>query len=113
MLLDEKLRAMDARAESIDGYDSHYAVGGTAMRHVANGLADVTVGTEREAFGIKGVQFVPMQEEWVDLVVRKTPESRSIIKRLKGLMAGDRLRQDFAKLQASDSSKLGVIVYES
>ena len=113
VLLDEKLRAMEARAETIEGYDSHYAVGGTAIRHVASGVADVAIGNEREMHGISGVQFVPMQTEWIDLVVRKTPESRPAIKRLKELVASERLQQDIASLKPIDASKLGAIVYES
>ncbi|MBQ9001773.1 MAG: helix-turn-helix transcriptional regulator [Eggerthellaceae bacterium] len=113
VLLDEKLRAMEARAESIEGYDTRYAVGSTAARRVSSGVADVAIGTEREMHGINGVQFVPLQSEWVDLVVRKTPETRTMIKRLKELMATEQLRHDIASLQPCDPSRLGVIVYES
>lgn len=113
VLLDEKLRAMEARAEAIEGYDTHYTVGSTAIRHVASGVADVAIGNEREMRGISGVQFVPMQAEWIDLVVRKTPEARPAIKRLKELMASERLQQDIAALKPIDVGKLGVIVYES
>ena len=113
VLLDEKLRAMDARADAIEGYDSRYKVGATAARRVAGGVADVTIGTERDMRGISGLQFVPMQTEWVDLVVRKTPESRSAIKLIKGLMADEVLSSDIAALKPCDYSKLGSIVYES
>ena len=113
VLLDEKLRSMDARAETIQGYDSNFVVGNSAVRHVAGGTADVTIGVERETRGVSGVQFVPLQMEWVDLVVRKTPEARAAIKRLKEIMASERLREDMATLEPCDTSKLGAIVYES
>ena len=113
VLLDEKLRAMDARSEQIDGYDTHFSVGDTAIRRVAAGLADVAIGTEREARNVAGVQFVGLQSEWVDLVVSKTPKSRPVIKRLKSVMESRRLRNDFAALAPCDTSKLGSIVYES
>ena len=113
VLLDEKLRAMEARSESIEGYDTHYPVGNTAIRRVASGAADVAIGTECEAGKVSGVQFVPMQVEWVDLVVRKTPEARPIIKVLKEMLSADRFRRDLGMLTPCDVSKLGVIVYES
>ena len=113
VLLDEKLRAMEARAETIEGYNTHYVIGKTAARRVAGGVADVAIGTERETHGVSDVQFVPLQMEWVDLVVRKTPEARPAIKRLKELMSAEGLKQDIEALRPSDSSKLGVIVYES
>lgn len=113
VLLDEKLRAMDARADSIEGYDGRYKVGATAARRVAGGAADVTIGAERETFGISGLQFVPLQDEWIDLVVRKTPSSRATIKRIKELMADETLQRDIAALKPCDYSRLGAIVYES
>ena len=113
VLLDEKLSAMDARADSIQGYDSRYKVGTTAARRVASGVADVAIGTERDVRGVSGLQFVPMQTGWVDLVVRKTPEARPVIKSLKEIMESGRLRQDLSTLAPCDTSKLGVIIYES
>lgn len=113
VLLDEKLRVMEARSETIEGYDTHYAVGNAAARRVAGGVADVAIGTERDIRGVSGLQFVPMQLEWVDLVVRKTPDTREVVRRLKELMGEDQLRQDVASLQPCDIGKFGVIVYES
>lgn len=113
VLLDEKLRSMEVRAETIDGYDSSYIVGATAARRVASGVADVTIGTEREMHGVSGVEFVPLQMEWIDLVVRKTPEARSVIKRFKEILAADCLRQDIAALKPCDASRLGAVIYES
>jgi putative molybdopterin biosynthesis protein len=113
VLLDEKLRSMDARSEAIEGYDTHYPVGDIAVRRVASGISDVAIGTEQDAKSVSGVQFVPLQMEWVDLVVRKTRESRSAIATLKEVLASDRLRHSLSTLQPCDFSKLGVIVYES
>lgn len=113
VLLDGKLRAMDARADAIEGYDGCYKVGATAARRVASGVADVTIGCEYDMRGISGIEFVPMQDEWVDLVVRKTPESRTAIKLIKALLADSILQKDIAKLAPCDFSKLGSIVYES
>ena len=113
VLLDEKLRALEARSETIEGYSSQAYVGTTAIRRVANGLADVAVGHEREAIHVPGVQFVPLQPEWVDIVIRKTPKTRSIIRSIKDLLASSQVQRDFAALAPCDASKLGVVVYES
>ena len=113
VLLDEKLRAMEARAESIEGYDANYKVGSTAARRVSSGVADVAIGTERDITGISGVQFVPMQAEWIDLVVRKTVDSLAAIKRIKELLSSDGLQREVSMLQPGEANKLGVIVYES
>ncbi len=113
VLLDEKLNSLDARGETIEGYSSQAYVGATAIRRVANGLADVAIGHEREARHIRGLQFVPLQSDWVDIVIRKTPKTRPAIRTVKDLVASERIHNDFAALSPCDISKLGVIVYES
>jgi len=113
VLLDEKLRAMEARSESVEGYDSQLAVASAAARRVASGMADVAVGTSRDARRAKGVKFVPLQTEWVDLVVVKTPETRSYIRFLSTLLTDERFRWDTQALGPSDLSKLGSVIYES
>ena len=113
VLLDEKLRALDARSETIEGYSSQAYVGTTAIRRVSNGLADVAVGHEREALHVPGVQFVPLQQEWVDIVIRKTPKTRTTIRTINDLLVNNNVRREFAALAPCDVSRLGVVVYES
>ena len=113
VLLDEKLRALEARSETIEGYSSQAYVGTTAIRRVSNGLADVAVGHEREAMHVPGVQFVPLQSEWVDIVIKKTSKTRPVIRKVNDLLASDSVRREFSALSPCDISKLGVIVYES
>lgn len=113
VLLDEKLRAMDARCEYIEGYASEVQSANAAVRRVAAGLADVTVGTSREARGSKGVKFIPLQTEWVDLVIAKKPETRHHVRRISNLLNDEKFRWDTQTLGPSDLSKMGSIVYES
>lgn len=113
VLLDEKLRAMEARSEHIEGYDSHAAVASAAVRRVATGLADVAIGTSRDAHRVGGVEFVPLQTEWIDLVVTKTPESRPYIRQISSILADDRFRYDAHTLGPCDLTKMGSIIYES
>ena len=113
VLLDEKLQEMDARGEQIEGYDSQATVASAAVRRVAAGLADVAIGTARDARRAKGVKFVPLQTEWIDLVVAKTPESRPYIRYLSTLFVDDRFRWDAQTLGPSDLSKMGSVIYES
>ena len=113
VLLDEKLRAMEARSESIEGYDSNTPVASTAVRRVALGLADVAIGTQRDALRAGGVQFVPLQTEWVDLVVTKTAEARPYIRCLSELLADERFRREVQAIAPCDLSKMGSVIYES
>jgi len=113
VLLDEKLRAMDARSESIEGYAGRPAVGSKAVERVAAGLADVTVGVQREADRVKGVRFIPLQDEWVDVVVAKNARTRAFIKVLEELAQGDELRVAIESLPGHDATRLGSITFEN
>ena len=113
VLLDEKLRAMDARSESVAGYGMPSSIGTAAIRHVAGGLADVTVGTAQEARSVSGVQFVPLQVEWVDIVVRKAPEAKPILRALRVALDSDWMRSGLESVGADDLSKLGCVVFEN
>lgn len=113
VLLDEKLRALDARSESIAGYDSHAAVAQGAIGRVASGVADVAIGTEREAQLEGGVDFVPLQVEWVDLAIAKFARTRPSIRQVKELLGTERFKRECAGLGPCDLSKLGTVVYES
>lgn len=113
VLLDEKLRALDARAEIIEGYDSHSDVASAALKRVATGVADVAIGTAREASRQPGLEFVPLQTEWVDLVVAKRPSTRSVQRRLSTMLTDDAFRSGIESLGPCDSSRLGNVIYES
>lgn len=114
VLLDEKLRALDARAENVAGYTAKTFTGAEAARRVAQGMADVTVGHEGDVAACgQGAEFVPMQTGCVDLVVRKTPETRPVIRKLKALLATEALQAQLASVPGGDASRVGVIVYET
>ena len=113
VLLDEKLRAMEARSESIEGYDSHATVASSAIRRVASGLADVAIGTRREAQRVEGVSFVPLQTEWIDLVIKKTPKTRPYIRLISDLLTDNKFQRDAMTLGPCDVSQMGSVIYES
>ena len=113
VLLDEKLRAMEARSDLISGYDSVAQTAQVAVNRVASDLADVTIGCERDAMRNPNVEFVPLQTEWVDLVVTKSPRMRPLIRQIASVLPSKELAHDIQALQPCDVSKLGTIVYES
>ncbi|KOA18626.1 PBP superfamily domain protein [Clostridium homopropionicum DSM 5847] len=84
VLLDERLRLMGVFGSSIQGYSresfSHFAVAST----VARGGADLSLGIEKIALQVQGIDFIPMQEEQYDLVIKKEdiekPEFETVLK---------------------------------
>ena len=82
------------------------------MGAVASGLADVTVADEQTAAQADGVEFVPLQQEWLDIVVTKEGRGRDLCRALRGFFAEAAFRREYARILQGDAESLGAIVYE-
>lgn len=71
VLLDEHLRKLGISAKNIKGYErestSHLAIAST----VARGGADIGIGNEKSGLQVKGIDFIPLQSERYELVIKK------------------------------------------
>ncbi len=71
ILLDEHLKLMGCSGENINGYQrestSHLAIAST----VARGGADIGIGNEKSGLQVNGIDFIPLQTECLDLVIKK------------------------------------------
>ena len=112
VLLDEKLLSMEARPDLVEGYEREFASALTMATFVAQGGADVGVGTQRAAEHVPGLGFVPLQTEWLDLVVAKSPQNERAISLIKSLATDTRFRREFASLHGCDASDMGAITYD-
>lgn len=112
ILLDEKLAALEANPAQVKGYDLELQSAVAVAQRVAAGPADVGLGTERACRQIAGLDFVPMQAEWLDLAIAKNERTRRLVRHLKQLVTEEAFRADFCALAQSDGGSLGTIVYE-
>jgi putative molybdopterin biosynthesis protein len=84
ILLDEHLKRLGINTKGIAGYyresTSHLAIAST----VARGGADIGLGNEKTALQVNDVDFIPLQTEQLDLVIKKenmdSPEVQALIK---------------------------------
>ncbi len=71
ILLDEHLKGLGINAKNIAGYHrestSHLAIASI----VARGGADIGLGNEKTALQVNDVDFIPLQTEQLDLVIKK------------------------------------------
>lgn len=112
ILLDEKLLVMEANPFLIEGYGQALPSGYAVARAVSDGEADVGVTSEGIARSLDGVDFIPLQPEWVDLVVRKAPESRTLVREVKRMAASDVIKGMIGGLADAPTTQAGAIVYE-
>lgn len=112
VLLDEKLRQLHMEPERIQGYDceerSHLAV----ASHVARGGADVGLGIEKAALQVREIEFIPLQKERYDLVIRKSDREKPPFAALLAILRSRAFRDEVQGMGGYDLSRTGEIVAE-
>lgn len=112
VLLDENLRLLGIYGSSINGYEnetqSHLAVASA----VSSGKADVAVGNEKIARQVDNIEFIPLQKERYDLVIRKEYQNTTEIQTLLKIIRSDAFKNEFEHIGGYYTSEMGRIVAE-
>lgn len=112
VLLDEHLKQLGIYGSSIAGYrrmvPTHLAVASA----VGRGEADVGVGTEKIAHQVEHVEFIPLQQERYDLVLRREDMERPEIAALLRIVRMDAFQQEFSSVGGYGIDGMGAIVAE-
>ena len=111
VLLDEKLKYLEAKASSIAGYDRPVSSELAQALLVARGLANVAVTSEKPFRQVEGLGFLPMQEETVDIALLNTPQTAPLVKAVQSLLRTEAFRREFDPA-LYDTGLMGEIVYE-
>lgn len=113
ILLDEHLRLMGINSKNINGYSreclTHLAVAGT----VAKGGADFALGSEKTAAQVKGVDFISLQKEQYDLIIKKENVQDAIFKTAVGIIKSDEFRNELIGIGGYDLTDIGTVVAET
>lgn len=112
VLLDEKILALEARPAAVGGYQDVYPSGLAALQAVAAGRADVAVVEESLGAQIDGITFVPLQREWLDLVVAKRRPHDQFARTLRLLLSDGAFAREYGRVTHGDTTQFGSIVYE-
>lgn len=112
VLLDEQLRLLSTSPKALQGYThvemSHLAIAST----VARGDADVGVGIEKAAQQVQGVDFIPLQVERYDLIIRKDDADKPLFQALIATLRSKAFLNEVMGIGGYDLSKTGQIVDE-
>jgi putative molybdopterin biosynthesis protein len=113
VLLDEKLRMLEADPYLIEGYEREIVSDLAQGTLIARGDADVGVGTERVFHQIAGLDYQPLQTERLALVVAKTRARERTIRAVRGFLGSEMFRNELAALPGYDFTHLGAKLYET
>ncbi|MDR3602305.1 MAG: helix-turn-helix transcriptional regulator [Desulfosporosinus sp.] len=113
ILLDEHLREMGIVGKSINGYtresQSYLAVANT----VAHGGADLGIGNEIAFLQVQGIDFIPMQKEQLDLVIKKEDLNRPAFEAIFEILHSDEFNFELQGLGGYDLTDLGKVIAET
>lgn len=110
ILLDEKLRVNNIDRQQVKGYNiekqSHFAV----ARSIARGEGDVGIGNEKAASQVSEIDFIPLQEERYDLVIRESDLEYPIYKLIINTIQSEEFKKEIESLGGYDLKDIGKIL---
>ena len=110
ILLDEKLRLNNIDREKINGYNiekqSHAAVSRSIARHEG----DVGLGNEKVASQLNEIDFIPLQEERYDLVIKISDLKYPIYKMIVDTIQSEEFKKEIEALGGYNLKDIGKIL---
>lgn len=112
ILLDGQLRRMGLDAREIKGYEREMKSHLTVAAAIAEGEADLAIGTERISRQIDGLEFIPLLEERFDLVVRKSFLQEEAGEKLLSILRSAPFKKEIRQFSGNDYRDMGKIIVE-
>ena len=113
VLLDGKLRELNISSSNINGYhyeeSSHLAVASA----IARGKGDFGIGTEKIAKQIDNIDFIPLQKERYDLVIKTKDLERPVYKEILNIINSTQFKEELEGLGGYDLKDTGKIISET
>ena len=112
VLFDEKMREFGLNARAVNGYDREVSSALTAASLVARGAADVCIGSERVFHQVEGVDFLPLQDEWLDIAFLENERSIPIVDAAVRLIRSRAFKEEASRIVGYSTEHMGETVYK-
>lgn len=112
ILLDEQLHRMNLQAGQIKGYEREMRSHLTMAAAIAEGEADLAIGTERISRQIEGLDFIPLMEERFDLVIRRAFMETAAAENLLEILQSAPFKNEVRHFSGNDYRDMGKIIAE-
>lgn len=109
VLLDEKLKAMGLAPRQVNGYRDEQTASLTVAAAVARGEADMGLGCETICRQVSGVDFIPLQKEWCDMVFLAEREQEPAFQAILGYVLSEAFERDLSQSAGYDLSQTGKV----
>ena len=112
ILLDTQLKRLGIPAATVKGYDKIMKSHLTMAAAIANGEADLAIGTERISRQIEDLDFIPLLEERYDFVIKKELLGTEAVQKLLAVLNSPAFRGEVARFSGNDYRDMGKIICE-
>jgi len=109
IVLDIQLKKMGIDHKRVRGYDTLMKSHLTMAAAVAEGQADLALGTERVSKQMEGIEFIPLLEERLDLVLRRDSLQTQEVRTLIELMDSKEFRKEAGRFSGNDYRDMGKV----
>lgn len=113
VLLDEHLKRLKLSSSNILGYEkectSHLAVASI----VARGGADLALGSEKAAEQVKGIDFIPLQSEAYDMVIKKEDIHKPEFEAVLQIIRSEEFKQELLGIGGYELTDIGKLIAET
>lgn len=112
ILLDGQLHRLGLDARKVKGYGREMRSHLTMAAAIAEGEADLAIGTERISRQIEGLDFIPLLEERFDLVVRREFLETKAAEALLDILRSAAFKKEIRHFSGNDYRDMGKIIAE-
>lgn len=112
ILLDTQLKKLHIPPSQVRGYNTIKQSHLTVASAIGAGEADLAVGTERVSRQIDTVDFVPLQKERFDLVLRKDSLDTPAVQKLLEILSSPIFHREVGEFSGNDYRDLGKMMME-
>ncbi|WP_434797111.1 substrate-binding domain-containing protein [Terrisporobacter vanillatitrophus] len=109
VLLDGKLHSFNM-SNNINGYENEETSHLSVASCVARGGADIGVGNEKVSKQVDNIEFIPLQKERYDLVIKRSDLDNPVYKSIVDILSSKEFKDELEGLGGYDLKDTGKIV---
>jgi putative molybdopterin biosynthesis protein len=113
ILLDEHLKLMEIPSSRLKGYSRETFSPMVITSAIVKGIADIGIGIELPFLQMREIEFIPVQTENYDLVVKKETFNSPIFQAITQIIRSEDFRMEMHGVSGYDLSEAGAIVAET
>lgn len=112
ILLDEHLRKLGISSQTIKGYKRESTSHLTVASTIARGAADLGVGNEKTSLQVKEIDFIPLQNERYEMVIKKEDINKKPFAAVLEILHSSEFRVELEGIGGYDLKEIGKKVAE-